>query len=347
MAVSAGQALRHPATSDVTDSPTTPAPEAPPLRTTTDGRPRRVGVEIEFGGLDADAAAEVVQGLYGGTIEAVDRHKSLVRDTAFGMFTVELDSTYAHPKAVPADDKATFQERLKSKLAPTVGDVVSLWLPYEVVAPPVAFDRLGELDDLVAALRRRGASGTQESPLYAFGLQLNPEVAASDVGYILCHLRAYLVLSPWLRAEIGIDPSRRLLPFAAHFPQNYVRHVLDPHYAPDLDALIGDYLEANPTRNRELDLLPLFAHLDPDKVHRAVPDPLIKARPTFHYRLPNSRIGDPEWGGVVGEWNRWVKVERLAADRPRLEEAARQYCAELDASPLSDFVERARQWVAP
>lgn len=319
-------------------------PEAPPRRTTLEGRVRRVGVEIEFGGLDARAAADVVQGLYGGTIEAVDRHKALVCESAFGTFAVELDSSYAHPKM--AGPEPTFHERLQNKLAPAVGDVVSLWLPYEIVAPPVPFDRLGELDDLVAELRRRGASGTQESPLYAFGLQLNPEVAAGDAAYILDHLRAYLVLSPWLRAEIGVDPSRRLLPFAGQFPYLYVRRVLDPAYAPELDTLIDDYLAANPTRNRELDLLPLFAHLDPVRVRRAVSDPLIKARPTFHYRLPNSRVGDPAWGGVVEEWNRWVKVERLAADRPRLADAARQFRAQIETSPWSDLVERARQWVA-
>jgi hypothetical protein len=33
---------------------------------------------------------------------------------------------------------------------------------------------------------------------------------------------------------------------------------------PDLDTLIDDYLEYNPTRNRALDFLPLFLHLDED-----------------------------------------------------------------------------------
>ena len=38
--------------------------------------------------------------------------------------------------------------------------------------------------------------------------------------------------------------------------------MLDAGYGPDLGALIDDYLAANPTRNRALDLLPLFAELD-------------------------------------------------------------------------------------
>ena len=75
------------------------------------------------------------------------------------------------------------------------------------------------------------------------------------------------------------------------------------------------------TRDRELDLLPLFAHLVPDQVYATVSETLVKPRPTFHYRLPNSRVDDAAWGGVIEEWNRWVAVERLAADAPRLAEA--------------------------
>jgi len=153
------------------------------------------------------------------------------------------------------------------------------------------------------------------------------------------------VLSPWLRAEIGVDPARRVLPFIGHFPDAYVRLVIDPGYAPDLGTLIDDYLEHNPTRNRELDLLPLFAHLDPGRVERALPDAHVKARPTFHYRLPNSRIDDPAWGGVIEEWNRWLEVERLAADPARLEEACTAYRRHLDRSPLADWVEQARAWL--
>jgi hypothetical protein len=93
--------------------------------------------------------------------------------------------------------------------------------------------------------------------------------------------------------------------------------VLAPGYAPDQAGLIDNYLHANPTRNRELDMLPLFAWIDEDRVRSCVPDARIKARPTFHYRLPDARIGDPGWSLAL-EWNRWCVVERLAADAERL-----------------------------
>jgi hypothetical protein len=93
-----------------------------------------------------------------------------------------------------------------------------------------------------------------------------------------------------------------------------------------LPELIDDYLAWNPTRDRELDMLPLFAHLDPDRVARGASRHKVKARPAFHYRLPDSRIDEPGWG-VVLDWNRWVQVERLAADRARLDAMAGAWLA--------------------
>jgi hypothetical protein len=75
-----------------------------------------------------------------------------------------------------------------------------------------------------------------------------------------------------------------------------------------------DYLERNPTRNRPLDWLPLFAHLNKDLVFEyPVEKDLIKPRPTLHYRLPSSLIDDPSWS-IATEWNKWVIIDDLAAN---------------------------------
>lgn len=326
--------------------------EMPPHPRTAEGAPRRVGVEIEFTGLEPALAARLVRDLYGGRIEELDKHRFAVPETAFGRFEVELDASYAHPKHRPADSDRALASAIKDKvatiqgrLATTVGDVVSLWLPYEVVAPPIEIEHLPALDRLIRILRDHRARGTGGSLIYGFGLQLNPDVVSSEADNLRRHLQAYLLLSPWLRAEIDVDPTRRLLPFADRFPAAYVATALSPDYRPDLPSLIDDYLEHNPTRNRELDLLPLFAHIDPQKVVRVVADPHIKGRPTFHYRLPNSRVDEPDWGGVVEEWNRWVKVERLAAEQSRLESAIEAYRTHLTGGTEGDWVERSRQWV--
>lgn len=291
----------------------------PPRLTTPDGSPRRVGVELEFADLDAPSAARLVRELYGGDIAVEDPHRCRVTGTRLGDFTVELDMRSAHPEAKGAEEpEPGALDAMLEKLRPLWGRIGSLVMPFEVAAPPVPIERLPELEALVRGLRERGAAGTEASPLFAFGLHFNPEVAAEDADYILDHLKAFLILSPWLRAEIQVDPTRRLTGFIAAFPVEYAVKVADPAYRPDRATLIADYIAANPTRNRELDLFPLFAHLDPDRLFAAVKDPHVRPRPTFHYRLPNARISDPGWS-LAQDWNRWVTVEELAADRARLD----------------------------
>jgi hypothetical protein len=306
--------------------------ERPPELLNPEGKPRRVGIEIEFGGIGIGEAATMVQELYGGTIRGVSRHRLEVAATRFGDFRVEIDSHYVHGKPVAGE---TLLDRMKAVL----GDIAGRWLPVEIAAPPVEIDDLAAIDRMVFGLRARHAAGTRSRRIYTFDLQLNPDVPSIEPDSLTRHLQAYLVLSPWLRASIDVDATRRLLPFVRPFPEPYVCKVLAANYCPDLHGLVADYLAANPTRFRELDLLPLFAYLVPEQYYAAAADPLVKPRPTFHYRLPDSRVDDPSWGGVIEEWNRWVVVERLAADRPRLAEACR---AHLENRPADSWKERVR-----
>ncbi len=293
----------------------------PPHSTTTDGAPRTVGVEVEFANLDAPSAAAVVRSLYGGALEPESPHRCRVTGTRLGDFSVELDMRSAHPGKTNGDESGAVGKAVDGvveALRPWWGNIGSLVMPFEIAAPPVPITRLAELEPLFAALRAQGAAGTDASPLFAFGLHLNPQVARTDGDYLLDHLKAFLLLASWLRREIRVDPTRRLTGFVAAFPVDYAVKVVDPAYRPDLDGLITDYLEANPTRNRELDLFPLFAHLAPETMAAKLRDPHVRPRPTFHYRLPNARLGDPGWT-LAQDWNRWVAVEELAADRDRFD----------------------------
>jgi hypothetical protein len=285
----------------------------PPETLNHEGKPRHVGVEIEFGSVSTRAAAEKLHALFDGRLEQEDQHRFHLRGTSLGDFLIELDSQYVHRVPDAKGDDRDFAGRLRSIL----GNISELIVPNEIVCPPVELDRLAELEALTQALVDIGASGSSASPLYAFGCQLNPEIASREAGWILAMLRAYVLMSPWLRAIIELDLTRRLASFADPFPADYVRRILARDYAPDMDQLIDDYLAFNPTRNRELDMLPLFAWLDEQRVHASVDDVRIKARPTFHYRLPDARIGQPGWSLAL-EWNRWCVVERLAADADRL-----------------------------
>lgn len=317
----------------------------PPHPKTDAGEKRRVGVEIEFAGVEVEVAAGLVREQFGGRIVTLDEHRAKVEGTGFGDFLVELDSMYAHPDS---DDAVIgkLEDKMKHKLTGVIGDVIGLWMPNEIIAPPIAYDELAELDRLVDVLREHNAEGTSASAFYSFGLQLNPEVPSRDVANILRHLQAYLILSPWLRQEIDIDITRRLLPFADPFPDAYLCKVLAPSYEPSLDDLIRDYVEANPSRNRELDLMPLFMEIAPEVTNGLTDDPHIKARPTYHYRLPNAQIDDPAWCGIVGEWNRWVEVERLAADRGRLAEARRIVYAQLEREANEGWLDWIKGWLS-
>ena len=303
----------------------------PPRPLRADGEVRRVGVEIEFGGLPVRDAAVAVRDRFGGVLRLDGAHNAVVERTAFGDFAVEIDLSVAHRRAKTGTGEA---------LREAVVGLSSAVIPCEIVCPPMAWSRGHLLDSLVSDLRALGAEGTREGLFYAFGAQLNPEPPSLDVDDLLRTLRAFVLLRDWLRAEIDVDVARRLWFFESPYPDGYCALILDPDYAPDLPGFIDDYIEANPSRDRELDLLPMLRFLDEARVIRALPHEKINARPTWHYRLPNSEVERPDW--CIGvEWDRWVRVERLAADRTLLAQAASEWLGNYDSLVSRDWTDRA------
>lgn len=311
-------------------------PKQPPVAKNAKGEERNVGVELEFAGLSVERTVELLQEAFGGAAEKVDAHRTLLRHEEWGETIVELDVQYVHRKdgddADPGGSNSLFQDfEIPDGWRGPLGDALTGLVPVEIVFPPIPWSRLGDLDETFALLRTHGALGTRESALYAFGLHLNVEVATGSPEEILHVLQAYLLRSESLRDAVAVDITRRILPHTAPFPESYARTILSPDYPAGLERMIEDYLAMNPTRNRELDMLPLFAHLAPELVEKRVGDVLIKPRPTYHYRLPNADLGDPDWSAAT-EWNRWVTVEELAADEERLGAAITAYRIAADAS---------------
>ena len=175
----------------------------------------------------------------------------------------------------PAD-----RESLEAALA-----TIAAWLiPYEIVFPPVAPDKFSILESVRSRLGEK-AQGTGSSVINAFGLHLNVEVPDYEVDTILSYLRAFMVLFEELKQAHEIDPVRNMSGFISPFGRAYRNLVLNESYQPDLPTFIDDYLSHNPTRNRPLDLLPLFLFLDSERVRSALPEEKISARPALHYRL--------------------------------------------------------------
>jgi hypothetical protein len=320
----------------------------PPRNYNFEGNRRRAGVEIEFAAVSPSRVATRVAKLYGGTAEQEDPHRFHIRGTRLGNFLVELDTQYAHRAPGEVGPSASglqgLMETFSNAMRELYGDLGSLVIPYEVVCPPIDVEQLPELEALLLALREEGAQGTRDNLLHAFGVQFNPDIATRDPQWILAVLKAEILLSEWLRSIISVDMARRILAFADPFPKAYIHIILKDEYWPDIDQLIEDYLIYNPTRNRELDMLPLFLWLDADRVRRKIPDKLVKPRPTFHYRLPDANIRESRWSLTL-EWNRWCVVERLAEDREILAEMGKSYL-ENDLSILSeDWALRCTEWL--
>ncbi|MDR8390093.1 amidoligase family protein [Aliifodinibius sp. S!AR15-10] len=293
-----------------------------------DGLPRKVGFELEFAGLKIKEAGEQIQELFGGEIKKQHRYEYTVFGTEIGDFQVELDARILKKMAgsdLFGDWDLDIDENI---IRDSIGDIVDKLaravIPLEVVMPPLPYNEIEVLERLRSKLQERKAEGTESSWMHAFGLHINIEVPNLETDTLLRYLRSFFVLYPWLIEELDIDFSRRISPFIDHFPDRYVEMVLSPGYQPTVEHLISDYLQFSPTRNRPLDMMPIFAMIDGDRVSGALGDEKNSPRPTFHYRLPNSRIEDPDWT-FQDEWNRWLEVEKLAANREMLRKLSELY----------------------
>lgn len=312
--------------------------QMPPQMQTDKGKERRCGVEIEYIDVPLARAAELITEIWGGTIAWQHHYHATIATESLGDFTAELDVEWMQKlsQQVREDkelEQVPFAEAADKLLFPVVSSVA----PNEIVSPPIPFSRLHELDELVNRLREAGAKGTGDSIIYAFGVHLNPETPSLEASTILHYLQAFLLLYDWMKDAMEIDNTRMLTGFARAFPVDYVRMILADGYAPDMPQLIDDYLLHNPTRNRALDMLPLFAHIDKARVQAKVEDTLVKSRPTFHFRLPNCHIDRMGWK-LADSWQFWLEVEKLANDEKRLADMRRAYLAHY-STPMRVFSE--------
>ena len=173
-------------------------------------------------------------------------------------------------------------------------------------------------------LRRAGANGRGTTLLASLGLHFNVEASRLDAPTITAVVKAFALLEPWLRRSRLRSIHEWLTRLRERYPETYVRRIVAPDYWPDLTSLADDYLDANPTRRRDLDLLPLLLFLDQARVRARLPHEKIGARPAFHYRLPHAYVGDETWS-ILPDWSAWIEVERVAGNRNRLDELGRAY----------------------
>lgn len=313
-----------------------------------DGEPRRVGIEVELLGIPVAELAALAASTLGGEVRTVSMSEFAVDVKADGRYGVEVDFELLKEVA-RAHHESGREEGLEHLAVGMLHSASSLLVPCEIITPPLAMDRMAEpLDKLVDAIRRAGGQGTHQSPLYAFGVHLNVDPPELSPGRTLAFMRAFVCLFDWIAWRGDIDLSRRLTPYIQRFPRNYEDQLLAAGYEPDWNRLIDDYLDMNPTRNRALDMLPLFGYVDEARVRAVVDDNRLKFRPSFHYRLANSCVDEPGWS-IAQPWSRWVEIERLAADEERLANwcaAYREDRKRMLASVDNQWREKVDEWLA-
>jgi hypothetical protein len=325
----------------------------PPLPKDTSNEIRKVGFELEYSGLTLKESAQLIIDVTGsGSIEQINPYHYKVLNTAFGDFSLVLDFQFLISQGLEKWlHDVGLDEVIDTEIALALEEFVATLsetiVPYEIATPPLALDKLDTMEELKESLRNHGALGTTANPFYAFGFHINPQVHSFDVAEIVDTLRAFFLLYDYLVELLQPDIKRRITPYIDPYEDEYIAKVLEPSYKPNIDSFIKEYLIFNPTRNRALDLLPLLAFIDAKQVFTALPDEKISARPTYHYRLPNSKVDESQWH-TYDAWNSWVMVEELAHDKEALKELSREYLKFMDeplAFLLKDgWIERVKLW---
>ncbi len=293
-----------------------------------------MGFELEFANVGINECIQIVQELYGGEVQWENRFSAKVVNTRLGDFSVEIDLKLLTEKQykplleklnIDVEHTKLGQETLEEKIDDALESVIKKVIPYEIGVPPVPYNQLDQLEALRQSLYAHQAKGTEAFFTNAFGTHINVEIPDTEPATILRYIRAFLLLYPWLLEAGETDFARKnLTSFINPFPADYNALVLDPDYNPTLAQLIDDYHQYNPDRNRPLDMYPLFAFVNEQQVNQFTNLGSVKARKTFHYRLPNSCISDPDWT-LAQEWNNWVVIEELASKPERITEMSKEY----------------------
>ncbi len=271
-----------------------------PASETVDGAERHIGVEVEFADLNEEQAAKILAEVLGGSAECVKDSDWKVVGSSLGDIQVYLDTVYR------TADKSVLRD-LGLKLGREV-------IPVEMVTAPLTLTQLTELSGALDALKGAGAKGSGDGWYYGFGVHLNVEIIDDSPAAVLKPLLAFALIEDWMRAARPIEATRTVLPWTDPYPTALVEELILLGTDPSARALVETYTRHCPDRNRGLDMLPIFKALWPDILTGAIgADKVdgISGRPTYHFRLPDSRIDEDSWS-LETEWNRWLLVEQVA-----------------------------------
>lgn len=293
---------------------------------------RHVGVEIEYSNLSLEKSIELARELFGGEIQKNSKYEWQLTQSKYGDFNFELDA-----QLLQKIQKEGLFEKLQHYIGDVSHDIDTLldktskrFVPFEVATPPVPISNLFEIDKLAESFCLQGAFGTTHSLHYAFGVHFNIEPASLESIDVLKTFKAFLILQKWIEVQSEVDIARKISPYINDFPKEYLKKVIDKEYQPNQEPFIEEYIAFNPTRNRILDMLPLMTFWDEKRVRKHLPKEKINARPTFHYRLANSKVNILRWS-LTQEFLPWVVVELLVANPKKFEIMSEEFLTYLEA----------------
>ncbi len=297
---------------------------------------RNIGFEIEFSNIDIEKILEILEKDFDFEVKKVNNYFYKL-GSQYGDFVLELDFELLTKQKLKKSVKnlskmvgINISQEDIEYIENFIGELSKDIVPYEISTPPLPLDKIYIIENIVEKLTKNNAKGTTHKVYYAFGLHINVEVISLHVDSLLSYLRAYMILQDFINKDAKVDLARKITPFIDNFQIDYIKYILDENYSPSIEDFINDYIKFNPTRNRSLDMLPILGYINEKQVRKLLPNEKIKPRPTFHYRLSNSMVGETNWR-VLDEWNRWILVENLANNKELLADISKEYIKYLDS----------------
>ncbi|MGB7401619.1 MAG: amidoligase family protein [Arcobacter sp.] len=310
--------------------------------------PRHVGIEIEYSNLSLEKSAKLIAEIFGGNLEKITKYELKLKDTKYGDFKFELDAQLL--QKMQTDNLFDKLSNIIGSVSHSIDDIVDKtskrFVPFEIATPPIPIKDLKEADKLVESLRLNGALGTTHSLYYAFGVHFNIEPPSQNIEDVLRLFKSFLIIQKWIELQSEVDIARKVSPYINDFPKEYIKKIIDLDYKPTKEEFLEDYIKYNPTRNRILDMLPQLAFWDEEEVRKHLPKEKINPRPTYHYRLPNSKVNLFRWN-LSQEFQLWVIVEILANNEKIFNKMSKEFLLQLD-SPLfnkNEWIEQCHGYI--
>ncbi|WP_375723168.1 amidoligase family protein [Arcobacter sp. KX21116] len=310
--------------------------------------PRHVGIEIEYSNLSLEKSAKLISEIFGGNLEKITKYELKLKDTKYGDFKFELDAQLL--QKMQTDNLFDKLSNIIGSVSHSIDDIVDKtskrFVPFEIATPPIPIKDLKEADKLVESLRLNGALGTTHSLYYAFGVHFNIEPPSQNIEDVLRLFKSFLIIQKWIELQSEVDIARKVSPYINDFPKEYIKKIIDLDYKPTKEEFLQDYIKYNPTRNRILDMLPQLAFWDEEEVRKHLPKEKINPRPTYHYRLPNSKVNLFRWN-LSQEFQLWVIVEILANNEKVFNKMSKEFLIQLD-SPLfnkNEWIEQCHGYI--